>query len=149
MYLDKNKFKFIVANTPLISIDLIIKNEWNQFLLGLRKNRPAQESWFVPGGRVLKGESLDKAFERLTAAEIGNAFALQKAEFRGVFQHFYDDSVMSKTISTHYVVLAYELSVKLSDLNLPEEQHSDYKWFKTLDILEDDCVHKHTKWYFE
>ena len=49
-------FKTVIASTPLISIDLVIKNNTGRILLGKRTNRPAQGFWFVPGGRVLKDE---------------------------------------------------------------------------------------------
>ncbi len=52
--LNDSLFKTIVANTPLISIDLIIQNSQKKILLGKRINRPAQGYWFVPGGRVRK-----------------------------------------------------------------------------------------------
>ncbi|WP_259346526.1 NUDIX domain-containing protein [Vibrio rotiferianus] len=54
-----------MRSTPLVSIDLVIENAQGQTLLWLHNNRPAQGFWFVPGGRVLKGESLKDAFLRL------------------------------------------------------------------------------------
>lgn len=56
-WLDVTTFETVVASAPLISIDLLVENEQGQYLLGLRKNRPAQGYWFVPGGRVQKNES--------------------------------------------------------------------------------------------
>ncbi|XYB84552.1 NUDIX domain-containing protein [Vibrio parahaemolyticus] len=50
---------------------MVIENAQGQTLLGLRNNRPAQGFWFVPGGRVLKGESLKDAFLRLCQDEVG------------------------------------------------------------------------------
>ncbi|TOG48146.1 hypothetical protein CGJ00_12225 [Vibrio parahaemolyticus] len=64
-------FSLVVRSTPLVSIDLVIENAQGQTLLGLRNNRPAQGFWFVPGGRVLKGESLKDAFLRLCQDEVG------------------------------------------------------------------------------
>jgi colanic acid biosynthesis protein WcaH len=43
-------FKTVIASTPLISIDLIVRNNQQQILLGKRLNKPAQGYWFVPGG---------------------------------------------------------------------------------------------------
>ncbi|VEB85871.1 GDP-mannose mannosyl hydrolase) [Citrobacter koseri] len=74
MFLRQEDFATVVRSTPLISIDLIVENERGEFLLGKRTNRPAQGYWFVPGGRVQKDETLEKAFERLTQAETGAAF---------------------------------------------------------------------------
>ena len=63
--LPQDTFKTIVASTPLISIDLKVRDHQNNVLLGKRVNRPAQGCWFVHGGRVLKDESIEQAFIRL------------------------------------------------------------------------------------
>ena len=60
--LDKQTFQTVVAHTPLISLDLIVENVNGQVLLGQRLNKPAQGCWFVPGGRVLKDETMAHAF---------------------------------------------------------------------------------------
>lgn len=140
-------FKTVIASTPLLSIDLIIKNSEGKILLGKRTNRPAQGFWFVPGGRVLKDEQLDKAYVRLLNSEL----ALDKCEakFLGVYQHFYADNFSEDDFSTHYIVLAYELIFNGSIINLPNEQHNEYRWFKESELLNHSEVHNHTKWYFQ
>ncbi len=59
-------FKLIVAHAPLVSIDLVVRNARGEMLLGLRRNRPAQDYWFAPGGRIGKDERLADAFHRIT-----------------------------------------------------------------------------------
>jgi len=148
MYLDKQTFTTVIDSTPLISIDLVIENSQGQALLGLRNNKPAQGYWFVPGGRVLKNETLDDAFSRLCKDELGVEFTRQQAEFVGTFEHFYDDCVFNDSISTHYIVLGYKLSLDLDIENLPQLQHNQYQWFDVGAIALSDKVHLHTKWYF-
>lgn len=65
MWLSDETFKSVIQHTPLISIDLIVRNEQGEVLLGKRVNAPAKGYWFVPGGRVRKNETLDDAFVRL------------------------------------------------------------------------------------
>ncbi len=72
-FLEETVFSQVVASTPLISIDLILKSPDNLILLGERLNKPAQGFWFVPGGRVYKNESLDNAFVRITESELGSS----------------------------------------------------------------------------
>jgi colanic acid biosynthesis protein WcaH len=69
--LDGATFKTVIDSTPLISIDLVVRDGEGRVLLGQRLNRPAQGFWFVPGGRILKSESLSSAFRRLTLDELG------------------------------------------------------------------------------
>jgi colanic acid biosynthesis protein WcaH len=145
--LSLNDFKKIVELTPLISIDLIVRNRDGNILLGERLNKPAQGFWFVPGGRVLKGEALEVAFARLIKAELNSA--LISSSFKGVYQHFYDDNVSGESFGTHYIVLAYEILLDCDLGSLPTEQHSNYKWFEEDKLLQDKNVHLHSKWYFQ
>ena len=142
-------FQSVVKHTPLISIDLIVKNKVGQVLLGKRTNKPAQDYWFVPGGRILKDETIQEAFSRLVLVELGVKLTIEDASFLGVFEHFYDDNFSGNDFSTHYVVLGYELKLDLPIEALPDEQHNDYKWLSIADLLASDSVHKHSKWYVQ
>ena len=142
-------FATVVRYTPLVAIDLVIRNSAGQVLLGERMNRPAKGKWFVPGGRIFKDESMVAAFARLTLEELGWEAALAQAHFLGVFEHFYPDNALDEAFSTHYVVLAYQLSVNQEDLtHLPLMQHRSYRWFDVDELLSDEQVHVHTQWYF-
>ncbi|MFT4941842.1 MAG: colanic acid biosynthesis protein WcaH [Paraglaciecola sp.] len=147
MFLDETTFKTVIASTPLISIDLVVKNTKDEYLLGFRNNRPAQGFWFVPGGRVLKDETMDDAFIRLCQDELGISLTRQKASFLGPFEHFYNDYVFGEDITTHYVVLGYALTIDIDLASLPQEQHNQYAWFTANDLLRRENVHTHSKWY--
>tara|TARA_R110000772_G_scaffold248454_1_gene362511 strand:+ start:14079 stop:14537 length:459 start_codon:yes stop_codon:yes gene_type:complete len=139
-----------VASLPLVSIDLLVKDAVSErYLLGWRCNRPAADHWFVPGGRVRKNERLDDAFSRLSEFELGVDLHRSAAQWRGVYQHFYDDYVFGEGVSTHYIVLAYEVIVDLSRLVLPTEQHSKYRWMTREEITESTLVHQYSKDYFQ
>lgn len=148
MFLEKKTFSTVLESTPLVSIDLAIKNENNEYLLGERINRPAKGFWFVPGGRILKNETLKAAFERLTLAEIGKCYSIESARLIGPYDHIYTDSVLGEHISTHYVAIAYEFEVKKLG-TLPTNQHSSYIWMTADQILSSENVHHNTKAYFE
>ncbi|MFQ3204709.1 MAG: colanic acid biosynthesis protein WcaH [Pseudoalteromonas tetraodonis] len=145
--LSLDTFKTVIKSTPLVSIDLIIKNKKKQILLGKRTNRPAKSLWFVPGGRVLKDESLEAAFKRLIKDELD--LLNVNSHFKGVYQHFYNDNFTGDDFTTHYVVLAYEINFNIELSTLPKEQHSAYKWFTERELLLNEEVHEHTKWYFK
>ena len=148
-FLDRETFTTVIDSTPLVSIDLVVENEQGEFLLGQRKNRPAQGYWFVPGGRILKGEPMVEAFKRLTHQELGTAVPIEMATLLGPYEHFYDDFVFGSGVSTHYVVLGYKVRVQTGELALPLEQHNDYQWFSKASLLASQSVHKHSKWYFD
>lgn len=157
-FLDDDTFVKVLDSTPLISIDLIVRNAAGQILLGLRTNKPAQGFWFVPGGRILKNESIENAFKRLTKAELGVELSIYNAKYLGLYEHFYNDSnfdVLNGTqkISTHYVVNGFEivlpeLGLKSTIQQLPKEQHEGYCWLSEAELIIAPSVHDHCKWYF-
>ena len=146
--LSADLFELVVSRTPLISIDLIVKDHLGRVLVGKRTNRPAQGFWFVPGGRVLKNETLSAAFMRLTKDELGVSYRIEDVVYKGLYEHFYDDSALNEAISTHYVVNAFVIELTNDMNSLPQEQHSAYRWLSEAEFLSADDVHIHSKWYF-
>jgi colanic acid biosynthesis protein WcaH len=146
--LDRADFLQLLRNGPLVSLDLVVRDRDDRVLVGWRVNRPARDAWFVPGGRVYKDERLGDAFARITAAELGRALELPDARPLGVFEHLYDDNGLDEPgVSTHYVVLAYELRAEA--LRLPDAQHSTWRWMTAAELLSDPSVHPNTRAYFE
>lgn len=153
MFLDRETFQTVVASTPLVSIDLVVRNHEGRILLGQRLNRPAQGFWFVPGGRIYKNEQLDAAFKRITETELGQAFARSQARLLDIYEHFYTDSVFGNEASapdTHYVVVGYQLDIG-PDITLrpPEGQHDAYQWWHPQDMASAEDVHRNTRAYLD
>lgn len=141
-----DKFKEVVKNTPLISIDFIIKNSENKILLGKRTNEPALGYWFVPGGRIYKNEYISSAKKRILYNELN--LEISKVKFIGYFEHFYTTSFISKDIDTHYVVLAFEINYNIMIDYLPKNQHNEYRYFSIDELIKNNEVHINTKNYF-
>lgn len=151
MWLADETFKGIIQHTPLISIDLILRNEKGEVLLGKRVNAPAKGYWFVPGGRVRKNETLDDAFVRLVKEELGIESGITRADakFLGVYEHFYEDCVFGEDVSTHYIVLAYEFSLNELDISTsPLQQHELYKWWLEKHDFDEPMIHINSLIYF-
>lgn len=153
MWLAADTFRSVVASTPLVSIDLVVQDARGDILLGQRLNRPARGFWFVPGGRILKNESLDAAFERLTLAELSQAFGRSQARLLGVYEHFYRDSVFGAegvAPDTHYVVLGYRLVLPAGQrLAPPRAQHDRYRWWSIRAMQDSAEVHPNTRAYLD
>ena len=148
--INANRFIEIVRDTPLVSIDLIVRPKDDSVLLGHRRNEPARGFWFVPGGRVHKNERLEAAFERITDGEIGLRHSLGQAEFVGVYEHHYSTNfALEPGIGTHYVVLAYEIRVGPRPQVRPDGQHARLRFADVDELLADASVHPYTKAYFK
>lgn len=145
--LNAELFSGVIKSAPLISIDLIVKNKEEKILLGKRVNEPAQGFWFVPGGRIFKDEKMSEAFSRICVSELNIDLSINEAKFHGTYEHFYKNNVFNDDFSTHYVVLAYEITLN-DELDLPTDQHSDYLWLDIEIAIDRDDVHQYTKNYF-
>jgi colanic acid biosynthesis protein WcaH len=90
LLLGEEDLAFVVRNTALVSIYIIIKEPGQRILLGYRVNEPAKGHYFVPGGAIRKNETIQSAFARILWAEAGLHGLIKGAKFIGVFEHFYE-----------------------------------------------------------
>jgi len=148
--LPDDDFAHIVRFAPLVSIDLIIRDPEGRVLLGLRTNEPAKDTYFVPGGIIRKNETIQEAFTRILNAETGLRVTFDDARFIGVFEHFYETNRFGhRDFGTHYVVLAYELSLKAEQAIVMDSQHRDFQWLPGEKINSAANIHPNTKAYFK
>ena len=148
-FLNKDEFAQVVRNTPLVAIDLIIRNPDQCVLVGLRTNEPAKGKWFVPGGVVRKYERLADAFARIVKAEIGLEASIGDGKFIGVYEHLYHSNVFGEEgFGTHYVVLAYQLNLDHQPQLVNDRQHSEFRWMTPAELISSADVHQNTRAYF-
>jgi colanic acid biosynthesis protein WcaH len=147
-YLLPSIFNTVVKHTPLIAIDFVIVNK-GKILLGKRINRPAKDCFFVPGGRICKGEKIDEAFTRISETELGIKLDRKNCNLLGLYDHMYEDSANDENISTHYVVSAFHTSVDYENLNLKnlQTQHAKIVMLDLDSALSCPDVHENTKVY--
>ena len=148
-WLPAEDFANVVRLTPLVSIDLVVRAPDGRVLVGRRNHEPAKGFLFVPGGRITKNETRAAAFRRLTRDELGAELPIEDGKFLGVYDHVYPTNRFERPgFGTHYVVLAYELSVATAWQALPAEQHAEYRWLLPAEITRLPEVHPNTKAYF-
>ena len=145
--LNDTEFLRIIAATPLVSIDLILRNERDEVLLGQRLNKPAQGCWFVPGGRIGKNERVADALRRISQREIG--VVITETELLGVFDHIYPDNFLgAPDVNTHYVVLGLAAPLSTQVPLVTDDQHGELRWWSVDALLASEVVHENTKAYF-
>lgn len=123
--LNAKLYRQILASIPIPCVDLVI-TDGKKFLLVKRKNKPAKNKWCVPGGRVLKNETLKQAVKRKVEEETGlNKFKVLK--FIAVKEYFSSESEFgpaTHTINSIFLIKAYP-PTKLKIDN----QSSEIQWF--------------------
>lgn len=148
MHLPQEIFGLTIRYRPLVSIDLVIRDPSKRLLVGLRENRPAQGTWFVPGGVIRKNEPLEAAFGRIARTELGVDLTVARSELLGVFEHFYPDNALGDpAYGTHYVVIARTVNVGEGFKPVVDQQHSRFRWVTDLEAITDPTVHENTKAY--
>jgi colanic acid biosynthesis protein WcaH len=83
-----DEFAHIVRLAPLVSIDLIIRDDEQNVLVALRTNEPAKGVYFVPGGCIRKNETIENAFARILKKKPTVAQASRLRDFLAYFSTF-------------------------------------------------------------
>lgn len=145
--LDLHTFKIVVENTPLVSIDLCLICD-GQIALGKRRYDPLKDTWFTPGGRVHKNETWQGALLRIAEAELGlSEIAVEDFILMGVWDHFYRNSAVDQSTSTHYVNLPHYSVCKSNPQIILDDQHLEFKWFDLSVVSTDEKFHPYMRNY--
>lgn len=70
MYIVQELYDEILMNVPIACVDVCIVVH-GAILLVKRNDPPAKDEWWVPGGRVYKGEKLKECAHRKALEEVG------------------------------------------------------------------------------
>ena len=64
-------FYYISRTTPLVNVDLLVKDEIGRTLLSWRNDKYTGEGWHVPGGIVRFKETLEARLQKVSETELG------------------------------------------------------------------------------
>ena len=120
-YIPDNLYKEIEHYLPIPCVDLLVKRH-DKLLLLRRNNEPAQDEWFVPGGRIFKNEKLKDAAKRVLKEETG--LTAKNLVQTGAMSHIWPTR---HTLSVFYVTEVEPGEIMLND------EHSEYDWVNKLD----------------
>lgn len=110
----------IIDLIPIPSVDAVIV--MNGSLLFLRrKNSPAAGQWWLAGGRINRGESLEETLHREIKEETG--LEIESYRFIKAYSRVF--------VERHDITVAYLCKCKKGTIELSDE-HSEYRLFKKL-----------------
>ena len=140
-WIPADDWETVVRNAPIVSVDLIVRHNGG-VVLGHRENEPIKDRWFVPGGRVQKGERLTQAVHRVAEEELG--IAVEICDSLGAYEHFYQNSDIGPDIGKHYVANGFVVE-SLDAEFIPDGQHAEVQVFQS----PPDDLHHYTKQYLQ
>ena len=138
-WISEEDWETIVRNVPIVSVDLIVKHS-NGIVLGKRTNEPAKGEWFVPGGRVQKGETRTEAVHRIAEEELD--VSVEVIESLGAFEHCYENSDVEKVETKHYLANGYVVEVDSGQIQ-SDNQHKEVRIFESTP----DSLHPYLRIY--
>lgn len=111
---------------PIVCVDGLVVNERGDFLLVKRQNEPFKGEYWVPGGRVCKGERLVDAIHRKMREELG--IEVDIIERVGFFEFFHPKTEQDAEGGVHSISILYLLRPKTYEIKL-DEQSCAWGWF--------------------
>lgn len=131
--ISKEEYEHVLDLVPIICVDLVIMNDNGEVLVVKRQNEPGKGEWWIPGGRLLKNESIEECARRKAKEELG--LDLEPIEVLGSGETIFNNSpfegVNSHTVN--FFVLMSELGNQ--EIKPDESQHTE--WDFVSDIGED------------
>jgi colanic acid biosynthesis protein WcaH len=86
--LPAEEYQKVVTSLPILCVDLVLSDRGGKYLLVRRKNEPLKGEWWVIGGRVHIGETVEAAARRKAREELG--VELHRLERLGIYEDFFE-----------------------------------------------------------
>ena len=141
--IDATVYSQVVDMLPIVTVDVVpFTPDFSQVLLFKRINKPAQDEYYSPGGRLLKNETFIEGAIRQCQRELGLDIEPTQLIPGGAINEIWNDSAF-ESLNYHSVNIffGYPLSkCEFSNLKL-DNQHHDYKWFD----IQDTDIHPYVQ----
>lgn len=124
------QYKQILDVLPILCVDVIITNPCGEYLLVRRKTEPLKDQWWVIGGRVLKGETMEEAVVRKVKTEVG--LTLRNLRPIGFYEEVFPDAPFDLQTGLHTVSVVFAGEVDERQVITLDGQSADWAYSKTL-----------------
>lgn len=134
-FLPSDIYGNLVRDTVVCCVDILLvrynpETRRKETLLVERSSEPAKGHWWLPGGRLLKGETFFAAAKRKALQETGLT-AVKPIQVLGVWNTFFPrsswDTDESKGTQTVNPIVLVEMLEEGTDIKL-DDQSENYRW---------------------
>jgi len=119
-------FYFISKLTPMVNVDLLIKDEKGRTLLAWRDDPFAKKGWHLPGGIVRFKETLENRVKKVAQTEIGVDVDFENIPIA------VNEIISEHDVRGHFISFLYRCSLpssfKPSNDGLTKDQQGYLKW---------------------
>jgi colanic acid biosynthesis protein WcaH len=135
-------FYFISRTTPLVNVDLLVKDKNGRILLSWRDDEYYGQGWHIPGGIVRFKETLEQRVQRTAKHELGMAVCFDPKPL--TIEQFI---VPNWDNRAHFISFLYKCSV--SDGFIPDNSgrnEHDAGYVKWHDTCPNDLIQFHDRY---
>lgn len=125
-------YKEVLRSMVVPCADIVLRNSEEEFLLLKRKREPLKGKWWIIGGRMHKGESIENCALRQLREEAGirsvkNLFPM------GYYEEYFEIGPFEDTGGVHTISFVFlaDIGNTNPDVKL-DKQSSEWKWSKRL-----------------
>lgn len=145
--LPEEVFLFLTENTPMVNVDLLVRDKEGRILLSWRDDEHCGRGWHVPGGIVRLKETLGERIQKTAMNEIGC-----KVDYDGQPVEVREIIHPEKKVRGHFITFIYECRLpengKIDQRGKNPGEVGFLQWHKEFpeDMIE---VHHFYKKYFK
>ena len=130
------KYAEIIEVLPILCVDVVVENARGEYLLVKRANEPQKGRWWPIGGRVLKGETLERAAIRKIREE--TALRVKTVQPIGYFEAVTQANPLGLPVQYHAVSVVFAAFVDDHQQVRLDDQSMEWKYVKELPA--DFCI---------
>lgn len=130
--IDKELYSKIHELLPIACLDLVMIDDGKVLLLK-RNRKPAENQYWLPGGRILRNETFADAAKRLALGETG--LHINAVETLGVDNLMFTDDPFGHGQGTHTVTVVVKCVLVTTDVKV-DSNHDSHIWWDPKTPLE-------------
>lgn len=124
------QYQQIIEVLPILCVDVVVTNARGECLLIKRANQPRQGEWWVIGGRLLKGETLEQAAVRKVLEE--TSLRVEAVSPIGYYEALSQENPFGLAPPLHAVSVVFSTVVDDGQPIRLDDQSLDWKYSKKL-----------------
>ncbi len=129
-FIPTDEYARIIEVLPILCVDVVVQNSRGEYLLVKRANEPLKDQWWVIGGRVQKGESMDQAAARKVKEEV--SLDVEKLYLIGYYEEIFNKNSFGIKCKLHTVSVVYSTVIDVDQQIKLDSQSTDWKYSKEL-----------------
>lgn len=130
MMIPPEQYARMIESLPILCVDIVIRNSGDEILLIKRENEPLKGEWWVVGGRVHKGETLEQAAIRKAKEEVG--LQINNLQCIGYYEDAFETNPFGLATPLHSVSVVFSAIVNDGKTIRLDDQSSEWKFSKEL-----------------